>query len=108
MKDTREIREFIEATACWYCTKLRLVQNEIPDIFFEGIKLPIKKESIFDEKDHKAQFFYGGASMIRIDLPAHDSIEDLENSIVHELIHIKYPDLEHGPTFFKHLRRAMR
>jgi len=101
MKDTPQVRKCILKIATYYVDKMKLKQDRIPDIFFDGIKLPQKKHSIFDSDDHCAQYVYGDIALIHMDLSAHRSVKQLVNSIVHELVHLKNPKLRHGKKFIE-------
>lgn len=53
---------------------------------------------------------YGGVSQnlfTFINVSRHDSIEDLEDTIVHELVHIRFPKLEHGKQYQKRVDQIL-
>ena len=110
MKDTPQVRKCVAEIATYYSDKLGLSGKEIPDIFFDGVKLPKKKDTIFSSKKHYAKYIYGGISLVYLDLKAHTSVrgkEGLVGTIVHELIHIKYPNLKHGEKFEQKIQETL-
>ena len=109
MKDTPQVRKCVQEIATYYSDKLGLSAKEIPDIFFDGITLPRKKDSVFKSNDY-AKYVYGGISLIHMNLKAHTSVrgkKGLVDTIVHELIHIKYPNLRHGDKFDKMIQETL-
>ena len=110
MKDTPQVRKCVQEIASYYADKLKLTPKEVPDIFFDGITLPNKKDTIFHSKKHYAKYIYGGISLIYLNLKPHTSVrgkEGLVDTIVHELIHIKYPNLKHGDKFEQKIQETL-
>ncbi len=109
MKDTPQVRQFIRERVTHYTKKLKMKQWQIPDVFFNGIALPNKKDSIFNDKKYYAHYFHdeGSLSLIHINIPAHKTKQDLDDSIAHELIHLQEPSLRHGKKFDKKVQELM-
>ena len=110
MKDTPEVRQCVEEIATYYSNKMNLTKYQKPDIFFNGITLPGKFESVFKQKDHPlAQFFSDNKTLtlMRIDLSLHRSVRELQKSIVHELVHIKYPYMSHNTRFYDKIQEVL-
>jgi predicted metal-dependent hydrolase len=53
-------------------------------------------------KDVAKAATYGGISQnlfTFINVKGHDTVEDLEDTIVHELVHVRFPKLQHGKRY---------
>jgi predicted metal-dependent hydrolase len=53
---------------------------------------------------------YGGASQnlfTFINVARHSTVEDLEDTIVHELVHIRFPKLQHGKGYQKRVDQIL-
>ena len=110
MKDTPQVRKFIRERALYYSKKLKLKQSKIPDIFFDGVTLPTKKDSIFNDKEYAAHYFHdeGNLSLMHINIKAQKNKQDLDDSIAHELIHLQDPALSHGRKFDKRVEELKK
>ena len=110
MKDTPEIRRFLYRKLKHYCNKLGLKGNKTPEVLFTGVALKEKKNAMMHDKRDFAHYIYDvdcKICLIHINLRAHRNLNELEDSLVHELIHITHTSLPHGKTFQNHIKELM-
>jgi len=108
VKDTPEVRRFCQKKLNKYCTKLELKPKHTPDIFFNGVCVPDKINSIFKDKKDMAHFIYGdGIHLMHINLELHKNLKELDDSIAHELVHLTNINLKHGKKFNKLVKELL-
>lgn len=98
MKSSEELDRFIAITASYYCKRLKIGPNNIPDIITGGIVLPEKINSTLDDEVYGQ--YYSGYGILHLKINDIPDYEVLERTIVHELVHVKYgKKLKHGKKF---------
>lgn len=100
MKDTSELRQWIHKLIIKYSKQLGI--KPIPVLIFNArelkaldsdlIKYKLNKKDGFSVFNDKERHTY-------INLRNHKYPTDIIHTVVHELVHIKYPDMQHGSLF---------
>ena len=99
MQDLPAIREWVDITLANYA---RQIGQPKPELNFDGAKEDKHKHC---NCEPKARYTKGisckKCNTVFINLKTHDSVKELENTIVHELTHLRFPKMkEHGEEFF--------
>lgn len=107
MKDLPAVRTWIQDTVNKYYKQLGL--NKVPIVLYGLDDAPKEVRTHKTGKNYKkyaaVSFISTGKKphFIILNLPYHRSIRELEDTIAHELLHIRFPKMEHGEDFWKRL-----
>ena len=100
MKDTPELRNWIHKLIIKYSRQLGIDPihvllfntREIRAVDSSLVKMKFNKTDGFSVFNDKERHTY-------INLRNHKYPTDIIHTVIHELVHIKYPDLDHGSLF---------
>lgn len=111
MDNNRENIAFVEKYAKIYCKRLGLDYDDViflytvPDFIWFATKID-------DYKNPPVLGYYGQTwkqyDVIFIHLYEHDDRRELKDTIAHELIHLKYKQLDHGRKFTLLVKKVLR
>ena len=116
MRDLPAVREWIECTVAKYYQQLHITKIPVPIILYGLKDAPKGVKSDSTAKKYK-QFAavslfnpsnFKKPSYIVLNLPWHKSITVLEDTIVHELLHMRFPKMDCDDyQFYKLLGMAL-
>ena len=97
-----------------YCKQIGLTRFQRPIIILDkeihGVPTFMTNWTGTKLKDIAKGAKYGGVSQnlfTFINVKRHDSMEDLEDTIIHELVHIRFPLLQHGKRYQKRVDQIL-
>lgn len=105
MKVTTQLKEIVVVEAEHYAKVLKI--KRIPDIVLELI--PMRKDSTNTKQ--WGHYYHARDSLGRIiylNIAKHKDMAELLYTIVHELVHVKYPELRHGSKFEKLVSKTLQ
>lgn len=97
MRASEEVDRHIAIFTDYYRKRMGISNKKVPDIITAGIVLPEKEGS--ELKDDVYGKYFPAADLLYLNINEIPDYERLESTIVHELIHVKYPKLKHGLEF---------
>ena len=103
MKDTPELREWINETVHKYYKQIGV--NKIPKTVFNLEECPHEIKCDHIAKQYKkfaaVNFISKGEKphYLLFNLPYHRTFREFENTIAHEMLHIRFPHMEHGEEY---------
>ena len=103
MKDTPEIREWVLQRVEKYYKQIGV--NSLPKIYFNLIDAPHAFQHDNFAKSYKkyaavsARSFSKKPHLILINLTYHKSFKELEDTIAHEMMHLRFPNLNHSDQY---------
>jgi len=107
LKQLPVVVEWIDETVAKYNKQLGI--NKAPYVFFNLDNIPkeaLKNRAVRAYKKYAAVTCISGSKkphLMIINLDYHKSIAELEDTIAHEMLHVRFPRLEHGEDFWKRL-----
>ena len=113
MKLTPKLESFLTKQFIFYCKKMKL---ELPMILFRdeelGGMVEDHKEFKLTKKTRLGVSWYNKDTgldfdVVYINVDASDFLWQLVDTVVHELVHLKYPKLKHGDKFQKKINTIM-
>ena len=116
LQDLPAIREWIDITVTNYSKQ---IGHSKPGIEFDGKR---EDKHIHSDCEPKSKFCRGisckKCNTLYVNINKHDTVKEIEDTIVHELVHLRFPKMkEHGEEFFitmgrilegKHYKRVHR
>ena len=98
MKDLPVIREWIDITLTNYTKQ---IGHPKPSLNFNGDKEDKHRHSNCEPNSkYNKGISCNKCNTLYINIEQNNDIRDLENTIVHELVHLRFPKLRHGEEFF--------
>lgn len=97
MRASEELDRFIAIITDYYRKRMGITNKKVPDIITAGIVLPEKEGSELNDDVYGK--YFPAADLLYLNINEIPDYEKLEYTIVHELIHVKYPKLKHGVEF---------
>ena len=106
MQDLPAIREWIDITLTNYSKQ---IGQPKPELNFDGAKEDKHKHSNCEPKSkYNRGISCNKCNTLFINLEKSVDIKDVENTIVHELVHLRFPKIKaHGEEFFITMGRIM-
>jgi predicted metal-dependent hydrolase len=107
-------RRWIMRKISKYCKQIGLTRFQKPIILLDNEIKQVPSHMTnwppMKTKDVMKGATYGGVSQnlfTFINVKGHDSASDLEDTIVHELVHVRFPRLLHGKTYQKRVDQIL-
>ena len=100
MKDTPEIRQWVSDKVEKYYKQIGV--NSLPKVFYTNSDVPHVLHADDRVNNYKKYAAVSARSMgkkphvILINLPYHKSFRELENTIAHEMMHIRFAHINHS------------
>ena len=100
MKDTRKVRKFIQSVMDYYVDRMNV--KPVPTIIYKLEQLHALESGLKRFKPYQKfamSIFNSKECHTFINIKKHPTAGDLIDTIVHELVHVKHPNLRHSKKF---------
>ncbi len=116
MKSTLELSTFLLIKKIQYCKEMKFDEDKYPvivtnvkDLPDKSLKLSVRATMRYDGECLGIWYPSTGNNkdLIYIDIARHKNKKQLENTLVHELVHSKYKTTIHNAEFYKKIKRII-